>query len=198
METPSSFECSSECSYDSEEDRVQERLRSMAERRRVEAQAAFESDVLRAWRERRRKTERRGPHVFTAHADVNGDVNGDAGGNAEVRGLLDRSIADHRLLWREFEDVQSALRGQSTSHELVYDDVPWIPDGVSGRDYLEHVARAEHGGSLKKAFAAACLTWHPDKFQNRYKGFFKDDAEWKRVVARVNETFAALKTGGGD
>ncbi len=195
MERPPTSECSSECSYDSEEDRVQERLRSMAERRQVEAQAAFESDVLRAWRARRRKADRRGPRVFATHAGA--DAIEDAAVNVKVGASLDRSIADHRLQWREFEDVQRALRGQSTSHQLVYDDVPWIPDGVSGRDYLEHVARAEHGGSLRKAFAAACLTWHPDKFQNRYKGFFKDDAEWKRVVARVNETFAALKDGGG-
>lgn len=178
---------SSECSYDSEEDRVQERLRSMAERRQVEAQASFESDVLREWRERRRKTQWRRQFVLSG-AGV--DVNGDADMHEDVNSL----IADHRLQWKEFEEVQGALRGQSTSHQLLYDDVPWIPDSVSGLDYLEHVARAEHGGSVKKAFAATCLTWHPDKFQNRYKGFFADDGEWRRVVARVNETFAALMT----
>ena len=183
---------SSECSYDSEEDRVQERLRSMAQRRQVEAQAAFESDVLRKWRERRRHTQGRGHHVFTgAGADSIRE------NSTTVAANVDTLIDDHRRQWRDFEDVQTALRGSVASHELLYDDVPWIPDGVSSRDYLVHVARAEHGGSVKKAFAAMCLTWHPDKFQNRYKGFFKDDAEWKRVVARVNETFAALKDGGG-
>lgn len=179
---------SSECSYDSEEDRVQERLRSMAQRRQVEAQAAFESDVLRKWRERRRHTQGRGHHVFTgAGADSIRE------NSTTVAANVDTLIDDHRRQWRDFEDVQTALRGSVASHELLYDDVPWIPDGVSSRDYLVHVARAEHGGSVKKAFAAMCLTWHPDKFQNRYMGFFRDDAEWRRVVARVNETFAGFK-----
>ena len=132
---------SSECSYDSEEDRVQERLRSMAQRRQVEAQAAFESDVLRKWRERRRHTQGRGHHVFTgAGADSIRE------NSTTVAANVDTLIDDHRRQWRDFEDVQTALRGSVASHELLYDDVPWIPDGVSSRDYLVHVARAEHGG----------------------------------------------------
>jgi len=73
--------------------------------------------------------------------------------------------------------------------ELLYDDVPWIPEGVTERAYLAHVARDEHGGDVKKAYAAMCLAWHPDKFQSRYRGFFTE-GEWARVVRRVNETFA--------
>ena len=50
---------SSSSSYDSEEDRMQERLRAMSDRRRVAAQAAFESDLLRDWRAERRRAAHR-------------------------------------------------------------------------------------------------------------------------------------------
>jgi hypothetical protein len=176
---------SSECSYDSEEDRIQERLRSISERQRVAARAALESDMLRQWRERRRKTTQGRAYVTGGAA---------SSGRTEATGqrskYVEQIIEDHRVQWAEFERVQASLRGRSNAPELLYDDVPWIPEHISEEDYLVYVAKIEHGGGLRKAYAAMCLTWHPDKFQNRYFGFFKDDAEWRRVVTRVNETFA--------
>ena len=165
---------------------MQERLRWIAERQRVASQAAFESDLLRTWRARRRKTQGR-PYVTGKSAsDLPGDL------TQGYRTASDESIKDHRLQWRDFEKVHADLRARSMSCQLWYDDVPWIPDGVSAGAYLAHVARAEHGSDIKKAYAAMCLTWHPDKFQNRYMGFFKDEDTWRRVVTRVNETFAGF------
>jgi hypothetical protein len=188
----SSGATSSSCSYDSEEDRVQERLRQLEQRHRVSAQAAFEQDVLRQWRESRKHAARRG-YVGGQGVGGRGDAGLDLRGEAWSRDG-NAWIEEHRATWEEFERVQESLRGHS--HVLVYDDVPWIPEHLSRADYLAYllcVARERHHGDVKKAYAAMCLTWHPDKFQSRFMGFFEDGEEWQRVLARVNETFGAFR-----
>jgi len=192
---------------------MQERMRAMEDRRRVAAQAAFEADLLRDWREQRRRSAHRsyvtGGSSREAATEMATETATETAAEVTMHGPDNRiadAIREHRLQWVAFEKLYESLRavgqsashsashltGNCSSHELVHDDVPWIPDGVTERDYLMCVARAEHQGDVKKAYAAMCLTWHPDKFQNRYMGFFGggDGDEWGRVVARVNETFA--------
>jgi len=163
---------------------MQERLRAVSGRRRVAAQAAFESDLLRDWRAERHRT---------AHRNYCYVVGSGRGDEQQERRRQERElrdvVRDHRRQWRAFEALHASLRAQAAMSELLYDDVPWIPEGVTERAYLAHVARDEHGGDVKKAYAAMCLAWHPDKFQSRYRGFFTE-GEWARVVRRVNETFA--------
>ena len=174
---------------------MQERLRAMSDRRRVAAQAAFESDLLRDWRAERRRTAHRNYCYVVGSGQGDEQRQGQQREQREQRELQD-VVRDHRRQWRAFEALHASLRAQAAMSELVYDDVPWIPEGVTERAYLAHVARDEHGGDVKKAYAAMCLAWHPDKFQNRYRGFFTE-GEWARVVRRVNETFARF-TGDDD
>lgn len=53
--------------------------------------------------------------------------------------------------------------------------------------------------SLRRAYARACLWWHPDKFKQRYAERFADAEGLAQVLVRVQATFqdinAAWATG---
>lgn len=104
------------------------------------------------------------------------------------------AIEEHVSAWSSFTHMYTQLDAsqEQEEHILVYSDVPWIPRDVSKMKYISYIADIHHGNDLKKAYASICLTWHPDKFQNKFKRFFMLE-EWSKVVSTVNETFQEFR-----
>lgn len=84
--------------------------------------------------------------------------------------------------------------------------IPWLP--CDAERYLQYLAlvlerrapgpppaptckRSGHDRALRRAYARACLWWHPDKFAQRV-GWRLAAAEREAVLARVQDTFQAV------
>lgn len=177
------------CRYDSEEERVKERLEQLDIKRRQNAQAARESAILEEYR-------------ATLHARRQYWIPTSIGDDQHVRHSPEGRgiIEEHLQAWSAFEQMYSDLiknQGDNDEkHILVYDDVPWIPKEISKLQYLKHVSEVRYGHDMKKAYASICLTWHPDKFQNKFMRFFRD-LEWNVVVSTVNEIFQEFRDAWG-
>lgn len=90
-------------------------------------------------------------------------------------------IDAHDALWNAFEMLCGTLEAPS----LGYDDVPWLPEEISPAKYLTYTAQSASGlDPVKKAYARACLRWHPDKFQHKYGKWFSEE-QWNQVLERV-------------
>lgn len=166
--------------YDSEEERVKERMESLQVRRQQQEQATRDGILLEEYR----ATLRSRRQYYWIDCDL-----------SHVQPRCDDDtvlIQEHMDAWSAFEHMYTHLEKKTQEHILVYSDVPWIPKDVSKMRYLSYISNTCHESDMKKAYASVCLTWHPDKFQNKFKRFFIVD-EWKRVVSTVNETFQEFR-----
>lgn len=172
------------CRYDSEEERVKERLETLEIRRREKQQAARERALLDEYRATLKSKQyywASSPSTRTASYE-------------DADRSLDESviIQEHVGAWSVFEKMHAHLNGEEEHHILVFSDIPWIPKEVSKVQYLSYISDVFHEKDLKKAYAAVCLIWHPDKFQNKFKGLFILE-EWDKVISKVNETFQEFR-----
>ncbi|KAK2075882.1 hypothetical protein QBZ16_001624 [Prototheca wickerhamii] len=161
---------SSEGSYDSEEEARRARLTQAARARRLRDHAAAEQDLLRAYREHQRRTELPGAGV-PSWSSAQGWAR-----EAQGAGAWERLTAE-----------------EATSAPLTYESIPWPPCGAS--EYLQGLADELPDGSarpLRRAYATACLWWHPDKFAQRHQARFESPAELERALARVQSLFQEL------
>jgi hypothetical protein len=151
---------------------MKERLYEMERRRQIKKQAREQMELLGEYRAERERLRRSGCYIYNMHAED----------SIEIRELDIKSVIDaHDTLWKAFE----MLCGTLESASLGYEDVPWLPDEVSPAKYLTHTAQNVSGvDPVKKAYARACLRWHPDKFQHKYGKWFSG-GEWNRVLEKV-------------
>ena len=106
-------------------------------------------------------------------------------------------LREHQSAWNEFEQVYIQCKNSNSNDfamtVLEFDDVPWIPDTLSKSQYLEYSSEDEQykhaKDPMKKAYAAVCLRWHPDAFQNKFQAYFSSTDEWSKVIVKVKETF---------
>lgn len=175
------------CRYDSEEERVKERMETLHVKRQVQQQASRERILLEEYRATLKSQQQY--HVWTESSTQPDD---------EYQGNGDSiAIEEHISAWSSFTDMYTHLNASQEEHILVYSDVPWIPRDVSKRKYISYIADTHHEKDVKKAYASICLTWHPDKFQNRFKRVFVLE-EWNKVVSTVNETFQEFRDAWND
>ncbi|KAL6784669.1 hypothetical protein ACKKBF_B02720 [Auxenochlorella protothecoides x Auxenochlorella symbiontica] len=202
---------SEEEEYDSEEERFRARQAAASRATRIGAKAQTERERLGAFRERQR---------LEREAGVPGATSGRAWADAAASGTLeeDRHTApapapSDALLTRLRSDIAKwdrlygaegsppdAARPVPSSH------IPWLP--CDAERYLQCLAlvlergapgpppaptckRSGHDRALRRAYARACLWWHPDKFAQRV-GWRLAAAEREAVLARVQDTFQAV------
>lgn len=212
---------SSEGSYDSEEEARRARLTQAARARRLRDQAAAEQDLLRAYREHQRRTELPGAGVpswssaqgWAREAQGAGACTGPAAQpGSQLREHIARYARQRLVCVCVFIAVQPFLprmalsrrapaprrwerltAEEPTSAPLTYESIPWPPCGAS--EYLQGLAEELPDGSarpLRRAYATACLWWHPDKFAQRHQARFESPAELERALARVQSLFQEL------
>ena len=135
-----------------------------------------------------------------------------------------QQLAEQERRWEALDAAACAAGpgGDATPAEqplLCYASIPWPSQG--GAAYLLALAELELGGkpgpgqeppsaagpgrrrALRRAYARACLRWHPDKFQQQWgRALAPGDSE--RVQARVqavaqgiNDAWAELQAQGG-
>ena len=167
--------------YDSEEERVKERMESLEVKRQQQEQATRDGILLEEYR----ATLRSRRQYYWIDCDSLSHVQPRCDDDTVI-------IQEHVDAWSAFEHMYTHLEKKTQEHILVYSDVPWIPKDVSKMRYLSYISNTRHESDMKKAYASICLTWHPDTFQNKFKRFFMVD-EWKRVVSTVNETFQEFR-----
>ncbi len=112
------------------------------------------------------------------------------------------AVAAHERRWAALEAAAAAA---APPPRLGLADVPWPPLG-GGAEYLAAAAAAAAAGAgvgtaapqtraaLKKAYARACLRWHPDKFERRWGGVLAP-GEARAVLERARGAAAALTAG---
>eukprot|EP00889_Picochlorum_renovo_P002806 jgi/Picre1/29836/NNA_005218.t1 len=187
---------SSEDSYDSEEERVKERLYTLKQHHRIRQDAADQLNLLHEYRERKKRMLYRNPDLYTStgiHVDV----------CENMATFQYDTVKAHQSAWALFEQLYRNIPHDSKeSVQLTYEDVPWIPETVSKMQYLHCLAaisserkkcHSSTGGDVKKAYTAMCLCWHPDKFQSRFRSYF-NPTDWDRVMVKVKETFQEFYT----
>jgi len=160
------------CSYDSEEERIKERLYELERHRQVKKHAREQMELLGQYRAERERLRRSGCYIYGKRVEESTDIR-----EVDVLAVIDA----HDALWKAFE----MLCGTLESPSLGYDDVPWLPDEILPATYLTYTAQHMSGlDPVKKAYAHACLRWHPDKFQHKYGKWFSK-GEWKQVLEKV-------------
>jgi hypothetical protein len=181
--------------YDSEEERVLERLERLGHQRQQAFQAKQDFALLEEYR-RKYKKNHRNAALFHNTGPLSSYDHPSSGANDNAW-TLRAVLREHQNAWNEFEQVYIQCKNShskaSAMTVLEYDDVPWIPDTLSKSQYLEYSSEDEQykhaKDPMKKAYAAVCLRWHPDAFQNKFQAYFSNTDEWSKVIVKVKETF---------
>lgn len=193
--------------------------RSGAERARAACQAALLDDYrerqrMRAWLQEEALQAKLRPEGQQADPADGGDSRWDgSSGGAWACGpwpvWSKQAAQEHERRWAALESTAaSASSNGGAGPSLSYDDFPWPPEDWAA--YLATLARAElqsqpggassgcgaHGSracrkAARRAYARACLRYHPDKFQHRW-GRLLADGERQRVLAHVAATAQGL------
>ena len=181
--------------YDSEEERVLERLERLGHRRQQAFQAKQDFALLEEYRRKHKKIHRNAALFHNTGTFSSYDCTS-SGVNENTR-TLRTVLREHQDAWNAFEQVYIQCKNSNDNESaltvLEFDDVPWIPDALSKSRYLEYSSEDEQykhaKDPMKKAYAAACLRWHPDAFQNKFQAYFSSAEEWSKVIVKVKETF---------
>ena len=197
---PPAYPSSESSSYDSEEERVKERLQYMERQRQIH------SDAMKT-RERLHQQQKQQRTAYHSQAFFNSP--------SHDRDMRDsepdvETITLHERQWTTIEEsllVTAAPRLRGTL-------IPWPPFEHDLRRYLrglsQYLLLQARGGSgdrdginhsqpqpVKKAYARACLRWHPDKFQQNY-GRFIPSGELDTVMTRVKSIAQGLNEAYGE
>ena len=147
------------------------------------------------------------------------DASGDAAaaGEPRTRAWL-RALRQHESQWVALEaGVGSSGSAEGTGGGMAYADVPWPP--LECAEYLQALAALEHAAAdqqagakrqpghegrgqqqeprrrrqraHRRAYARACLRWHPDKFVARW-GRLLAEADSQRILQRVQQLSQGL------
>jgi len=182
--------------YDSEEERVKERLSALKQNQRTRQDAADQLNLLHEYRERKKRMFSRNPDLYSASSGIHVDA---TDRHCDETAFQYDTVKAHQSAWELFEQLYRNLPHDTKKNvQLTYEDVPWIPESVSTLQYLQCLAHIlvsslgkESGGEgpyVKKAYSKMCLCWHPDKFQSKFRPYFSP-TEWDRVLVKVKETF---------
>ena len=187
--------CRSFCDYNSEEDRVKERLQNLQRRRHVQGEAARQMETLRRHREEReaaRKMAAQGHGGCASESNINFMIDEEIN---EIPANNDAAaISDHELAWSKLET------GIAAADNLLLNSAIWPPFKSDLRRYLSALAAfhqptnnngANEGGNLRRAYTKACLRWHPDKFQARFCRVLTPE-ELGQVMVDVNLVMEGL------
>jgi hypothetical protein len=195
--------------FDSEEEALRARQAGDAQRREVRREAAEATRRLDEFRAARRAAA----DVRECARRANLLEGGGAGGRDDPQkplGAADEAaleaaaaaVAAHERRWAALEAAAAAA---SPPPRLGLANVPWPPLG-GGAEYLAAAAATLAAGdgsrsaappkraALKKAYARACLRWHPDKFERRW-GSALAPGEARAVLERAAGAAAALTAG---
>jgi len=113
-------------------------------------------------------------------------------------------LLEHEALWT----VLDASPCTKPNAFLTYHDIPWPPFD-DFKQYITLMAeivqqngeksRIQDRNALRKAYAKACLRWHPDKFQHRLgKGIEVEDLpsimeKVQEIAQGINRAWSELK-----
>ena len=185
--------------YDSEEDRIVERLQNAQRARQIAKEASRQLDALHTYRQLKAATAaasrptREGTETEPMYAgqhtkDTQKDL---------------ASLLKHEALWTVLDACDPCTKPNAS---LTYHDIPWPPFD-DFKQYLTLMAdilqqngeKSRIGDALRKAYAKACLRWHPDKFQHRLgRGVEVDDLpsvmeKVQEIAQGINRAWSELK-----
>lgn len=147
--------------YDSEEDRILERIQNAQRARQIAKDASKQLDALHTYRQQKAATQKAAQSsTLTTPSDNEADFMYERGHHKKAMQDL-APLMKHEALWRALDDGYK----DTESFPLTVHNIPWPPFD----DYKRYItAMAEISThDLRKAYAKACLRWHPDKFQHR-------------------------------
>ncbi|KAI3430982.1 hypothetical protein D9Q98_009386 [Chlorella vulgaris] len=149
-------------------------------------------------------------------------LSGDDGGEARSRGWV-RLVQQHEQCWQALEQRMPAASAEpaarqpcgssspsstNTSGRLAFCDVPWPP--LDSAAYLQGLIalqqqqqqravgqqRDEVRRAARRAYAHACLRWHPDKFVARW-GPLLEDSDREAILHQVHELLQSINEAWG-
>lgn len=186
--------------YDSEEERLLERLEALRFRQQQKKHAATQMETLRRYRIEKEAAEK---VAYTAwHANISANLHSSEQHQDSDRWSQDNDsgwktlrdeaiVARHEEEWKQLE-MKATGKNEKEVRLIHYEDIPWPPFGVDFARYLKALAKViDNNGtnSLRRAFGQAQLRFHPDKFRHRYGNRFheKDHDKIMEEVHRVSQ-----------
>jgi hypothetical protein len=193
---------------------MRERLQNMQRKKQVQDAATRQLEALRRHRAEREAAAKieQGARFENLNTYFNSF-------SMETTSSLQNSdeevLAEHESRWAEIEaaSINTSKRSELETALLTYDTLPWPPFGEDLHRYLLAYnnivpASTAHNGDgnmqdstadLRRAYTRACLRWHPDKFQHRFRRLVHEEhldhilAKVQDVARGINQAYQELR-----
>jgi hypothetical protein len=106
-------------------------------------------------------------------------------------------LAEHEARWATIETAacfntatSSTVSSPNEHNVLTYSTLPWPPFGDNLQKYLlalgGNLNNVDSTADLRRAYTRACLRWHPDKFQHRFRRVVHEE-HLVQIMERVQD-----------